>query len=413
MMLIGMDREVAELRERFGEVAARLDPDDLPASHAPALWCELDHLARQVAAAKVLVARRVDDSMAWKRAGFASAAEFLAARGGTSLGAARQELHTSKALPDLPATKQALLDGTVSVAQGALIAEAATVNPAAERTLVEAAGRDSFKELKDRTLRAKAAGDVDPEATQRRIHSGRSLRGYMDSEGAWNLHARGTAADGAKIHAALAPLIEERFRAGRAEGLRDTPEARAFDALVDLADGTVEYAAASDGGRTRPGPPRHRALVRCDLAALQRGSVEGDEVCEVAGVGPIPVARAVELLGEASWKLLITRGVDVLNVTTLSRKATAAMLAALEWRAPCCTAEGCGRTITQIDHRVPYAESRHTTLSELDPLCGHHHELKTHHGWELVAGTGTRPFVPPDHPDHPRRSGGDPPIDAT
>lgn len=110
-----------------------------------------------------------------------------------------------------------------------------------------------------------------------------------------------------------------------------------------------------------------REVVRCDLAALQRGAVDGDEVCEIAGVGPIPIDKAVELLGEATWRLLITRGVDVLNVTTLSRKATAAMLASLAWRSPGCTAEGCGRTITQIDHRVPYAETRHTTLSELDP----------------------------------------------
>lgn len=419
MMLVGMAQEVAEVRARVADIAARLDPDDLPASYAPALWCELDQLARQVAAAKVLVARRVDDSLAWKREGFASAAEFLAARGGTSLGSARKELDTSKALPDLPATTQALLDGTLSVAQGALIAEAATVNPGAERTLVDAAGRDSFKELKDRSLRAKAAGDADPEVTQRRLHRNRSLREFTDSEGAWNLHARGTAADGAKIHAALAPLIEERFRDGRAAGRRETPEARSFDALVDLADGAVEAASAGaqrsgdDGARRRP---RNQALVRCDLAALQRGTVESDEVCEVAGVGPIPVARAVELLGDAGWKLLVTRGVDVLNVTTLSRKATAAMLAALDWCAPCCTVEGCGRTITQIDHRVPYAESRHTTLSELDPLCSHHHDLKTYDGWELVAGSGTRRFVPPDHPDHPRRSGaassGDPPLDA-
>jgi hypothetical protein len=422
MILVGMDREVAEVRERFAELAARLDPDDLPASHAPALWCELDQLARQVAAAKLLVARRVDDSMAWRREGFASAAEYLAARGGTSLGSARKELDTSKALPDLPATTQALLDGSLSAAQGALIAEAATVNPAAERTLVDAAGRDSFKELKDRSLRAKAAGDADPEATQRRLHRNRSVREFTDSEGAWNLHARGTAADGAKVHAALAPLIEERFREGRSVGRRETPEARAFDALIDLAEGAIESPApdgvdtsAGDGPRRRR-PPRHQALVRCDLEALQRGAVEGDEVCEVAGVGPIPVERAVELLGEAAWKLLITRGVDVLNVTTLSRKATAAMVAALAWRSPACTVEGCGRTITQIDHRVPYAKSRHTTLSELDPLCGHHHELKTYDGWELVAGTGTRRFVPPDHPDHPRWSGGassgDPPLDA-
>lgn len=405
MILVGMDREVAEVRERFADLAARLDPDDLPASHAPALWCELDRLARQVAAAKVLVARRVDDSLAWKREGFASAAEYLAAHGGTSLGSARKELDTSKALPELPATKDALLDGTLSPDQGALIAEAATVNPAAERTLVEAARRDSFKELKDRSLRAKAAGDRDPETTQRRIHRNRSLREFTDSEGGWNLHARGTAADGAKIHAALAPVIEELFAEGRSTGVRETPDARAFDALVAVA--------GRSGGEAVGRRPRRQALVRCDLESLQRGAVEGDEVCEVAGVGPVPVSAAVELLGEATWKLLVTRGIEVLNVTTLSRKATAAMLAALAWRSPACTVEGCGRTITQIDHRVPYAETGHTTLDELDPLCTHHHDCKTYDGWELVHGTGTRAIVPPDHPRHPRQVGasasGDPP----
>ncbi len=409
MLMTGMDREVAEVRERFADLTDRLDPDDLPASYAPALWCELDQLARQVAAAKVLVARRVDDSQVWRREGFASAAEYLAAHGGTSLGAARRELDTSKALPQLPATKQALLEGAVSLDQGALIADAARVNPQAERTLVEAAGRDSFKELKERSLRAKAAGDPDPAGTQRRIHRERGLREFTDSEGAWNLHARGTAADGAKIHAALAPVIEEIFTERRSSGVRETSEARAFDALVRVS----ERAATGDGGS--PGRrPRREALVRCDLAALQRGAVEGDEWCEVAGVGPIPVDQAVELLGEATWRLLITRGVDVLNVTTLSRKASAAMLASLAWRSPGCSVQGCGRTITQIDHRVPYAESRHTTLSELDPLCGHHHDLKTYDGWELVSGTGTRPFVPPDDPRHPRRLGsptsGDPPL---
>jgi Domain of unknown function (DUF222) len=398
MILVGVDREVAEMRERFADLTARLDPDDLPASHAPALWCELDQLARQVAAAKLLVARRVDDSLAWKREGFASAAEYLAAHGGTSIGSARKELDTSKALPDLPTTRGALIDGTLSTDQGVLIAEAAKVNPTAERTLVEAAGRDSFKELKDRSLRARAAGDDDPEATQRRIHRNRSVREYTDGEGAWNLHARGTAADGAKVHAAIAPVIEELFSERRSTGVLELPEARAFDALV-----TVAERSCGDG---TPRKPRHRALVRCDLESLRRGTVEGEEVCEVAGVGPVPVSAAVEMLGEAAWKLLITRGVDVLNVTTLSRKATAAMLAALAWHSPSCTVQGCGRAITQIDHRVPYAETRHTTLGELDPLCNHHHDRKTYDGWALVEGTSTRAFVPPGHPRHPQQAGG-------
>ena len=392
MKVLDLHHEVVGLRTGLAALVRRLDPDLLPASQAPALWQELDQLGRQVAAAKALVARRVDDSHRWKGEGFASPAEYLAAKGGTSLAAARGELELSKVLPSLPATRTALIEGEVSPQQGALIADAATANPRAERDLINAAKKDSFKELKDRAQRAKVAADPDPDATQRRIHEGRRLIEFVDAEGAWNLHARGTVADGAKVHAALASLIEERFRANRAAGRRDSAEANAFDALVGLSARTGE-------GAGKPG--RYLGLIRCDLAALQRGRTQGDELCEIAGLGAVPVRTAVDLLGDATWKLVLTRGVDVANVTTLSRKATAAMLAALQWRSPVCSVEGCGRTITQIDHRIPWAHTRHTRLPELDALCPHDHKLKTNHGWALVPGTGIRPLVPPDDPRHP------------
>ncbi|MDP1803914.1 MAG: DUF222 domain-containing protein [Acidimicrobiales bacterium] len=401
MLLLGMQPEVVEVRERFAALVARLDPDDLPASYAPGLWRELDRLGRQVAAAKTLVARRVEDSRVWQSAGHASAAEYLAAQGGTSIGAARVELETSRALPGLPVTRAALVEGSVSAQQGALVAEAAKVNPAAESDLVGAAGKESFRELKERGQRAKAAADPDPEATQRRIHRQRCLREYTDAEGAWNLHARGTKADGARVHAALAPLIEAIFTEDRREGRRETPEARAFDALVE---GLTRPASGGRGGRR----VRREGLIRCDLAALQRGSVVDGELCEVAGVGPVSVPQAVDLLGEATWRLLITSGVDVLNVTTLSRKASAAMLAALAWRQPTCAVAGCGRTLVEIDHRLGWAATGRTRLDELDPLCDHHHDLKTCQRWALVAGTGPRAFVAPDdprHPDHTRHTG--------
>lgn len=407
MLVMEIHREVVAQREALAALVRRIDPDDLPASQAPALWRELDVMGRQIAAAKTLVARRVEDSHRWKGEGFASPAEYLAAQGGTSLSAARTELEMSKALPTLPATRAALVEGTLSPQQGAVIADAAKVNPAAERSLLASATRHSFKELKDDALRAKAAGDPDPAATERRIHQQRRLVEFIDAEGGWNLHARGTVADGAKIHAALAPIIEERFRANRANraaGVRERAEANAFDALVAVVE-------RSGGGDARPG--RYLGLIRCDLAALQRGAVNGGELCEIAGLGPIPVRNAVDLLGDATWKLIVTRGVDVANVTTLSRKASAAMLAALAWRSPVCSVEGCGRTILQIDHRIPWATTHHTTLSELDPLCPHHHDAKTHDGWELVDGCGLRAMVPTDHPHHPRhnRAGPAPPGD--
>ena len=114
------------------------------------------------------------------------------------------------------------------------------------------------------------------------------------------------------------------------------------------------------------------------------------------------VGRA-ELLGDAILKLVITKGVDVINVTHLGRSPTVAQQVALWWLAPMCTAEGCTRTRRlENDHRIGWAETQRTRLDELDPLCDHEHDLKTYFGWALVPGKGRRAFVPPDDPRHPK-----------
>jgi hypothetical protein len=143
-------------------------------------------------------------------------------------------------------------------------------------------------------------------------------------------------------------------------------------------------------------------LLRVDVAALRRGRVDGEDLCEIRGVGPVPVPVAEKLLGKAVLHRLITRGTDVLNVTHLGRGPTAAQKIALAWASPGCTVLGCWRTRTENDHREPWSQTRHTRLDELDPLCDHHHDLKTRFGWALVRGTGKRLMVPPDDPRHPR-----------
>jgi Domain of unknown function (DUF222) len=152
-------------------------------------------------------------------------------------------------------------------------------------------------------------------------------------------------------------------------------------------------------------PERYLALLRVDIEALRRGALVTDELCEIRGVGPIPVPVAEGLLGKAILKLVITRGVDVLNVTHLGRGPTIAQKIALAWQTPTCTVQGCWRVRVEHDHRQPWAETRHTRLDELDPLCDYHHDLKTRHSWTLVPGSGKRPFVPPDDPSHPHTAG--------
>lgn len=147
--------------------------------------------------------------------------------------------------------------------------------------------------------------------------------------------------------------------------------------------------------------------MRVDQAALLRGWIEGDETCDIAGVGPVSVETLRDLWPEAVVKLVITSGTDVRNVTHLGRRATDALEAAMQWTSGgSCTNETCDNDrFVEVDHRVGWANTHRTRLDELDPLCTTCHAHKTRDNWQLVRGSGRRRFVPPDHPDHP----GDPP----
>ena len=372
------------------------------------LYEALERAGRAVAAAKTLLATRVAASHEWKRKGHGSPAEHLAQISGRSLGAARSELDTSEALGRLDATKEALLEGEVSEAQGHIIADAAKANPTAERDLIRGARTSNHRQLRDDAQRAKAAADRDAEARHRRIHRERRLAHHRDLEGAWNLHGKGTVADGSVVAAELERLTDEIFARRGSSGTREVREAYAFDALTEMArrSAGLRHADPPTGGEAptrRLAAPQHLALLRLDVAALWRGYVEGDELCEITGLGPIPVESARRLLGDAVLRLIITKGVDVANVTSLTRGPTQAMQYARLWTSPMCTVEGCTRTRVEHDHRwgAEYKDTRHTRLDELDPCCHAHHDLHTRLGWALVPGTGKRPMVPPDDPRHP------------
>ena len=206
------------------------------------------------------------------------------------------------------------------------------------------------------------------------------------------------------IEKALEPIIDDLFQQSRAEGRYEPREAYAFDALVILAERaqTPNTDAACDAEKPRRPKPRYFGLLHASVEALTRGQIEGEETCEIVGVGPVPVRVARELLGDAILKLVITKGVDVVNVTHLGRGATAAQRVALLWTSPKCANVECSSQFVQIDHRDPWANTHHTPIDELDHLCPHDHRLKTHDDWSLITGTGRRAFVGPDDLRHPR-----------
>ena len=84
---------------------------------------------RKVVAAKAQAVRRVDGSQIWRHAGFRTAAEWMAAQTGDTVGATTGLLDTVKKLDGCRATKAAFTAGDVSVAAAREIARSRVPSP--------------------------------------------------------------------------------------------------------------------------------------------------------------------------------------------------------------------------------------------------------------------------------------------
>jgi hypothetical protein len=153
---------------------------------------------------------------------------------------------------------------------------------------------------------------------------------------------------------------------------RELPEALAFDAMVQLADD-----AAAGKLADAPGRAPATIVVRVDKKAFDRGRSEPGDVCEIPGIGPVPVSVARELSHDAVLKGLIVDGTDVRSISHLGRTIPARLRTAIEETYPECAVEGChvDRHL-EIDHKVPVADGGKTELPNLQRLCRHHHDEK-------------------------------------
>ncbi|HEX4776978.1 MAG TPA: DUF222 domain-containing protein [Acidimicrobiia bacterium] len=394
-------------RDRVGALLRALEPDAVALTDAEPMWDAFDRIERHAANAKTLLARRVEEAATWRRRGHRDAAEGMAKKSGTTRGAAKQQLQLSKKLDEHPATEIAMRKGEISPIQAGIVAAGANGDRAAEKRLLDKAMTSTVAALRQEAARERANADPDPEGTERRIHAERRVRMWTDDEDRWHFNATGTVRDGSHVARLLERLVNEEFTKARNEGRREEREAYAFDAFIGVFRDYDQRNSEEDESDEKPKKKRHRcpshlSILRLDYMAMWHGYVEGDELCEIAGVGPVPVKTARALLGESILKLVVTKGEDVVNVTHLGRGPKVAQKIALLWQSPCCTAEGCTRTRIEFDHREPWAETKHTRLDELDALCTFHHDLKHRDEWSLVEGTGKRPMVPPYHPSHPK-----------
>jgi hypothetical protein len=386
-----------ELRRAMGEYARSFDPSRVSARDAARLRDVASAIKHMAASLEAQAAARVAETSVWKKSGERSAAHELAAASGTSLARARETLDTGRRLGELPATAEALRRGDLSMEQACLVASAAADDPDAETRLLETARSGSVGELRDECARVKANA-CDREVRRRRIHEQRHLRSWVDGDGAGHLHLRDNPERVAEMMAGLAPVRDHLFEQARSQGRREPLDAYAADALHEVI--RRRTATPKAGGRTK-------VLVRVDLPALLRGQPVGEEICEIAGYGPVAVSAVRDLIetGDPFLGAVVTKGKQVVGVAHLGRRPTAHQRSALEWLYPTCAAEGCNAlTYLEFDHRDDWARTQRTVFDLLDRLCRHHHDLKTNDGWGLVDGQGKRAFVPPDDPRHPRNT---------
>ncbi len=319
------DPDFAEA-EGAGAVLARfvaaLEAERYSGDDSVTLVTFFTRMERLCGAAKALAARRVEEARSHLRSGHRSTAELLAARTGDSLGEAKDLLRLGGHLSDQPTLDQALRDGRLSRRRAALVAEAARVNPAQEAELVEGATHDSEARFKERCLRAKAQGRTPEEEARhhQRMHERRRCRTFTDTEGAFRLDALLPPEVGAEVRSALEAHTDRFFQRAQRAGVHEPHDASAADALVDLVCRRGALGPTTPGpGPVRTRDPRATVFIRCDLGALRRGQVAEGELCEVPGVGPVPVPWVHEQLGEALCHLVVTDGVDVTTLYSPGR----------------------------------------------------------------------------------------------
>jgi hypothetical protein len=365
---------------------------------------------RLCAAGKTLAAARVAESRGHLRSGHRTPAEWLASVTGESMGEAIDVLELADTFRDHPDVDQAFRGGKLSRAGAKLVAGAVRVNPDAGEKLVDGAQHDTLRQLRQRCLDAKAEGRSEADAARAHaaIRAKRRCRTWTDTDGAFRLDALLTPDAGAALAAALAVESDRRFAEARTAGHRESGECYAADALVALVTaprGDDPTGPTTAGGGA--GGARALVTLRVDLDALRSGTLGPGGVCQIPGVGPVPLDTARSLMGDAITTLVVTNGVDVTTVCHLGRSIPRALRTAVVERDRVCVVPGCDVTTgLEIDHwMVDFAAGGPATLANLARLCHHHHYLRTHRGFQLSGSPGRWQWEPPATPKaQPRNS---------
>ena len=391
---------------------------------------------RAAASGMALYAPKVLESGEHTKEGHGSAAEWLGKLSGSSKGAAKGRLAAAARAAKDPLLTEALHEGELSSAEIGLVTNTLGEVPDAAGELLKLVDEGaSHKELSDAAakMRANSRSRENERLRRARVHTNRHFRWHQVEGGG----IRGGFFCDEVEFARIAPTLEAEAKrrwkaAGNGDGVGDSLEAHRLDAFIALMGGSGGFATGGDddldddadgegdddgsgpaggGGHgggpdggsgpvAGPRPAAPRTLIIVNAESLRRGTTEGDELCEIEGIGPVSVAAATELLSEGGFQYLVKEGFDIKTVTKSTRVIAHCIDMALIVRDRVCARPGCGNSLgLERDHRaLDFAKDGPSELDNLIRLCPSCHRLKTDGGWRLEGRPGAWEWVAPPKP---------------
>jgi hypothetical protein len=364
---------------------ATFDAGALTGAEAVEALCDLEVVARIVDGMRAQAMKRVQDTNAHAGTAYPDAAKFMANKLGRRVTEVRDTIHTASKLEDLPATSQAVREGRLTSAAARSIADAATLNPAAERELLAAADRGPTA-LSKAAIEARKAVESSEDRSERQRRS-QYWKMWTDDDGMVAGKFRFTPEDGGIVEKMIEGLRQKLFRAHRAGKDHEPNDYYNAQAALSLLLGTADAKADV------------RVNIIVDHDALKRGDVFEGETCEIQGVGPVSVEWVRSILGEAFLTAIVKKGTDIRTVAHFGRNVPELVQTALIVGGHECGAEDCEiYGYLERDHMHDFALGGETSLENLIWLCYFHHRLKSR-GWILGPPdpiTGKRKLFPPN-----------------
>ncbi len=373
------------------------------------------HEAEQaLAAAKLHLIRELEGRDVAGGQGATSMAAWLRGRLRISIRSGRRLAKLAGHLDRRPALDTALGKGEINAEQVDVVASVVDTLPSgvdtdvvdkAETALIDCAAEfdpDGLAKLGRRIL-AHVAPEVAERAEaealhreQEKAHAGRGL--YLSPLGGARVRITGLldAEGAAVVRAALDPLCAPRN--GNGPDDPRTAAQRRADALVEVCNLALRTDELPDNGGERP----HMAVT------LPLDALSGQLGAGMLDTGEMLTPEQVRRLACDALIIPAVLGGDgqVLDLGQARRLFTGPIRRALVLRDGGCAFPGCDRPPTWCDghHIVPWSEGGPTSVDNGVLLCGHHHRVIHHDGWQVRLGADRRPeFLPPPHVDPLRR----------